>query len=85
MLRIIPLEEARTMIQKGILRGMFSDHFLNEHPKYIWYVAEDGEVYEAKTDLTTPGVYHGYRLEEEDNLREYIKQNWKSRCPTPGP
>jgi len=84
MLRIIPFEGAKAMIQKGIMCGVFSDFFLEGHPKYIWYVGDDGEVYEAKTDLMTPGVYHGYRLEEEDNVREYIAQTWKDRCPKLG-
>jgi hypothetical protein len=83
--RIIPLEEAKDMIQKGILCGIFSDFFLDGHPKFIWCVGDDGEVYEAKTDLMTLGTYHGYRLEEEDNLREHVKQTWKDRCPKLGP
>ena len=72
------------MISKGILHGMFSDSFFAMHPKYLWCVGDDGEVYEAKTDSMTPGVYHGYRLEEEDSMREYIKQMWKIRCPATG-
>jgi hypothetical protein len=72
------------MIEKGIKFGMFSDYFLGQHPKYIWCVGDDDEVYEAKTDATTPGIYHGYRLEEEDDMREHIKQVWKTRCPQTG-
>jgi hypothetical protein len=84
VLRIIPLAEASAMVSKGILHGMFSDFFVGKHPKFIWYVSDDGEVYEAKTDALTPGAYHGYRLEEEDNMRGYIKQIWKERCPATG-
>jgi hypothetical protein len=82
-LRIIPLAEAAAMISKGILHGMFSDFFFGRHPKFIWCVGDDGEVYEAKTDSVTPGVYHGYRL-EEDSMRGHIKQIWKERCPATG-
>jgi hypothetical protein len=53
------------MLQRGILEGMISDFFFGEHPKFVWCVHEDGEVYEAKTDAVTPGSYHGYRLEEQ--------------------
>lgn len=83
-LRIIQLAEAKAMISKGIILGVFSDFFFAKHPKYIWCVGDDGEVYEAKTNSVTPGVYHGYRLEEEDSMREYIKKTWKARCPTNG-
>jgi hypothetical protein len=73
------------MIRKGILCGMLSDFFLGEFPKFVWCVGDDGEVYEAKTDAVTPGVYHGYRLEEDDNMREAIRAVWKRRCPQAGP
>ena len=79
-IRIIPLKEARTMIDKGISLGMVSDYAFDEFPKFIWCVGEDGEVYEAKTDETTAGTYHGYRLEEEDSMRDHVEQAWKERC-----
>ena len=83
-LRIIPLKEAKSMLKKGINFGMFSDYFLGQHPKYIWCVGDDDEVYEAKTDAVAPGLYHGYRLEEEDNMRDHVKQIWKTRCQLAG-
>ena len=64
---------------------MISDFFFDTYPKYIWCVDEDGEVYEAKTDAVTPGIYHGYRLEEDDNMRDYISAVWKQRWPQAGP
>ena len=75
---------AKAMLCKGILYGMFSDFFFGEHPKFVWCVDSDGEVYEAKTDGVTPGVYHGYRLEEDDDMRDFIKRVWKERCPQIG-
>jgi hypothetical protein len=83
-LRIIPLKEAKSMLQKGINLGMFSDYFFGQHPKYIWCVGDDGEVYEAKTSAVAPGSYYGYRLEEEDDVRERVKQVWKTRCQQAG-
>lgn len=80
-LRVIPLKEAKSMLKKGVSSGMFSDYFVGQHPKYIWCVGDDSEVYEAKTDGGASGVYHGYRLEEEDDMRERVKQVWKTRCP----
>jgi hypothetical protein len=64
---------------------MISSFFINEFPKYVWCVDEDGEVYEGKTDSATPGTYHGYRLEEDDDFRFYVRQVWKQRCPRTGP
>jgi hypothetical protein len=72
------------MLQKGIKLGMFSDYSFGQHPKYVWCVGDDDEVYEAKTDAVAPGVYHGYRLEEEDDMRECVKQAWKTRCQQAG-
>jgi hypothetical protein len=72
------------MIRKGISKGMISDLFYGEFPKFIWYVGEDGEVYEAKTDPVTLGAYHGYRIEEEDDMRDHIKRVWKERCQPTG-
>jgi hypothetical protein len=83
-MRVIKLDEAKSMIQKGIFLGMFSDFFYGGFPKFIWCVGDDGEVYEAKTDSVTPGGYHGYPLEEEDNMREYVRQVWKERCHSVG-
>jgi hypothetical protein len=60
---------------------MVSDFFFGEYPKFIWCVDAGGEVYEAKTDAVTSGVYHGYRLEEDDDIRDYVKRVWKERCP----
>jgi len=84
LLKVITLEEAKALIKKGISCGVFSDFRYGDFPKFIWCVDIDGEVYEAKTDSMNPGVYHGYRLEEDDNMRDYIKAVWKKRCPQPG-
>jgi len=82
--RIVLFEESKSMLRKAILCGMFSDYFLGEYPKYVWCIGEDGEVYEAKTEATSPGGYHGYPLEEDDDFRDLIKRIWKERCPQTG-
>lgn len=84
LLRVVTLGEAKAMLCKGILCGMFSDYFFGKHPKYVWCVDASEEVYEAKTDPVTPGVYHGYRLEEDDDMRERVKRIWKERCQQTG-
>jgi hypothetical protein len=59
---------------------MFSDFFFGDFPKFVWCVGEDGRVYEAKTDAVAPGTYHGYPLEEEDDMCDLIRRVWKARC-----
>ena len=85
LVRIVPLGEAILLIRKGVACGMFSSFFFGDYPKFIWSIDEHGEVYEAKTDHVTPGTYHGYRLEEDDDMRENVKKAWKDRCPKAGP
>jgi hypothetical protein len=81
--RVVPAAEAKTMLERGITFGMFSDYFLDGYPKFVWSVDSVGEVYEAKTDGKL-GVYHGYRVEEDDNMRDQVKQVWKERCRQTG-
>jgi hypothetical protein len=81
---IIPIKEATLLMKSGIAAGMVSTFKYDKFPKYIWSVGEDGEVYEAKSEENTAGMYHGYRLEEEDNIREIVKQAWKERCQPTG-
>jgi len=79
-LRTIKLAEAKEMLKTAISYGMISVPFAGKFPKFVWYVDKEGEVYEANTHEHTPGMYHGYRLEEEDNVRDYIIREWKNRC-----
>jgi hypothetical protein len=72
------------MLNKGILLGMVSDFFFGAYPKFVWCVDDNGEVYEAKTNSVAPGVYHGYRVEEDDNVPDYVKRVWKQRCQPAG-
>ena len=83
-IRIIPLKEANHLIRKGISFGMISSYAFDGFPKFVWCVGDDGEVYEAKTEPVTPGVYHGYRLEEEDDMRDLVKGVWNERCQVAG-
>jgi hypothetical protein len=75
-LRVILLAEARYLFRQGILAGMFSGFPDNGVPKYVWSVDAGGEAYEAKI---SPGTYDykGYRLEEEDAMRNVVLREWK--------
>ena len=78
-LRVILLPEAQSLFKRGIQLGMFSDFPEGGSPKYVWCVDDQGEAYEAKV---SPGTnkYKGYRLEEEDNMRDVVLKEWKKRC-----
>ena len=58
------------------MKGMFSDFPDYNQPKFVWSVDAMGEAYEAKIDRTG---YHGYRLEEEDNMRYVVLKEWERR------
>ncbi|BCH24107.1 hypothetical protein MesoLjLb_38920 [Mesorhizobium sp. L-8-3] len=79
MLRPIQLEEAKDLLERGIRAKMVS-RLENGFPKYIWTVGADGVVYESKSDPRSPSLYHGYPLEHERAVREYILSEWKRRC-----
>ena len=50
-------------------------------PKYVWAVAPDGRVYEAKVGRGSR-TYHGYELGEDDEaMRRLVVKEWSARCP----
>ncbi len=57
-------------------RWFRSEFAQGDIPKYVWSVDPDGEVYEAKIGQ---GGYHGYRLEEEDDMRSLVLKEWRQR------
>ncbi|MBE3604755.1 hypothetical protein IMX07_14095 [bacterium] len=79
--RVIRRAEARNLFRRGILLGVFSDFREEEAPKYVWAVDGEGEAYEAKV---IPGTseYKGYRLEEDDAMRDLVLKEWAKRCTT---
>lgn len=77
--RAITLEEAKSLLQAGIRKKMISVPLDNGFPKYIWSVSDSGDVFEAKTHQNTLGMYHGYPLEGEDDMREYVLKMWAER------
>lgn len=77
--RVILLREATALMISGVERLMFSE--LNEEgmPKYIWAVSDAGEVFECKTDPSTPWQYHGYPINNEESFSAYILKEWNDR------
>ena len=80
--RAVLLDEAERLFKTGIELGLVSSFDCVSSPKYVWSVDEEGEVYEAKTK-PPDGIYHGYRLGEEEAMRRYVLDEWKRRCPRP--
>lgn len=74
------LSEAQAQLAHGAVSGMISVPAADGFPKYIWCVTDDGRVFEAKTHPSTPGQYHGYPLENEDPMRDYVQEIWNTRC-----
>lgn len=76
--RSIILEEAQSLFEAGIKKGMVSIYRENNVAKYVWSVDADGEVYEAK--IGNEG-FHGYRLSEENEsiMRNVVLDEWEKR------
>ncbi|MHB1502056.1 MAG: hypothetical protein ACYCYK_13105 [Candidatus Dormibacteria bacterium] len=82
--RVIPLDEAISLVANGIRCGLFSKIRGDGFPKFIWSVSSRGEVFEAKTDSNGTGEYHGYPLEDEDAMHVYVRSVWEERCQNAG-
>lgn len=70
------LAEARGLLRQGILKGMFSIFDDDGEPKYVWSVDESNRPYEAKVGL---GGYHGYLLEDADDMSKLVLREWARR------
>lgn len=79
MYKPVILSEAKALFEAGIKKGMVSDLSAGL-PKYVWSVNSDGIVFEAKTDPIARGKYHGYPLENDLFVRDYILSEWEKRC-----
>ena len=77
--RTIRLAEANGLLTAGISKGMTSRLLENGLPKFVWSVSNAGEAFEAKAHPNTPGEYHGYPLEPEDDMRRRVLDAWKQR------
>jgi hypothetical protein len=75
--RAINRDEAKLLFHRGITYGMFSNFSDGDHPKYVWGVDEDSVPYEAK--IGQDG-YHGYCLEDDDDMRAVVLKEWKRRA-----
>ncbi|MDD3484084.1 hypothetical protein [Azovibrio restrictus] len=77
--RTIRLREAQALLITGIEKCMISAPTEDGLPKYVWSVSDTGEAFEAKTHPNTPGAYHGYPLEDEDDMRARVIEAWSQR------
>lgn len=77
--RIILLAEAQSLLHEGIDQGLISEPDENGLPKFIWTISSDGCVFEAKTARHGTGEYHGYPLEDEDEMNLFLKRIGSNR------
>lgn len=68
--------EAASLFEAGIRRGMISMPGADGTPKFVWSVDVFGEVYEA--NLGSEG-HHGYRLSADDDLAKLVLRAWRER------
>lgn len=80
----VMLTEAQNWLVSGVLQALISKPSDDGFPKFIWTVANDGRVFEAKTHPATPGQYHGYPLEDEDDMKAHVAKIWAKRCQNSG-
>jgi hypothetical protein len=69
-------DEAQALLENGVRKAMISEIKDDGFPKYVWSVDEDNNVFEAKIGN---GGYHGYQLENDDDMAELIRREWKKR------
>ena len=74
--RVISRDEAQDLLRHGVLKGMLSAFEGAELPKYVWSVDDNGVAYEAKIGN---GGYHGYPLENTDDMSKIVLQEWGVR------
>jgi hypothetical protein len=79
--RSVLLQESLTIFKCGIELGMVSRFGETDNPKYVWAVDTAGEAYEAKESKSRPNTYHGYRLGEDEPMRNLVLKEWNRRCP----
>lgn len=79
-LRPVSKAEAVELLARGLERQMVSEFLMDDLPKYVWAVDDNGEPYEAK--LGEDGrSYHGYRLgDDERAIRETVLREWRARA-----
>jgi hypothetical protein len=77
--RQIPKEEVVELLRRGILKGMISQCEPGHWPKNIWAVSAEGEAFEAQLENPQLGIYHGYPMPEDDDLRRTVIQEWRKR------
>lgn len=77
--RPLGLAEAKMLLAAGIAKGMISEKSTDAIPRFIWAVTEAREVFEAQTHANTPGIYHGYPLKDNDDMKSIVLEKWDSR------
>jgi hypothetical protein len=66
------------LLRAGIRRGMISVQWRGTWPQNVWAVLED-DAFEAQLENRELGMYHGYPMPADDDLRSVILREWPRR------
>lgn len=68
-------ELAQRLLTEGVARGLVSEQFDGEFPRYVWSVSDNETPLEARLENRTQGHYHGHPL-VGDPFGEIVLQRW---------
>lgn len=74
---IFQIEVAQKYLCEGVELGLVSNDADQSFPRYIWAVAENESVLEARCDDYDNGTYHGYPLEQSDPMTDIVIKRWR--------
>jgi len=71
--------ESEQLLREGFAKGMVSVQRRNGWPQNVWAVSAAGVAFEAQLENHDQGIYHGYPLQFDDDLRVKILEEWNRR------
>lgn len=74
--KIFRRSEAEKLLRAGLCKGFVSDRMVNDWPKNVWSVTDDGFAMEAQLENPNLGIYHGYPMPETDPLSLEVIRRW---------
>ena len=72
--KITSRDDALGYLRLGLERGAVSEQTVDDWPKIVWAVTDDGIPLEAQRDRA--GTYHGYPMPPEDPMATEIVRFW---------
>lgn len=69
--------EAEGLLRVGLRSGLVSDRMVEEWPRNVWSVTDNGFAMEAQLENPELGTYHGYPMPENDPLSAEVIRRWR--------